>query len=148
MRNLFLFIAAAVAVAILGMTVTLWRVDDGIDRFRENPLALTVARRAYVMAQVHRDNIFQRLLSPVATVVAVKRFAGHCLDPVSEVRQAPASNRPGMPALMPGPAQPDAAALREYKAQVRFYTFFAVPVADVSVSCGGDGASERIQQAR
>jgi len=141
MRTLLLLFAGATAVAILGITITTWRIDDGLDRFRQDPLAHTVARDAYLMAQVHRDNIFQRLLAPFARVVSVTRRAGHCLAPASRVTQTPLPAGSGPPALARIPGRPAEAALREYTAQVRFYTFFAIPAGEVYLSCGGHDAS-------
>ena len=137
MRILLLFFAGVTAVAILGITVTMWRVDDGIDRFRQDPLAHTVARDAWLMAHVHRDNIFQRLLTPFARVVSVSRRAGHCLEPVSRVTQTPLPAGSGPPALARIPGRPDEEALREYQAHVRFYTLFAIPAGDFYLECGG-----------
>lgn len=92
------------------------------------------------------DHVERPTMPPLrATFLYTLRTLTMDFEKAARVR---APNQPGMPALMPGPAHPDAAALRAYKAQVRFYTFFAVPVAEVYVSCGGDIVSERIEQAR
>ena len=101
------------------LSVALGRVivDDGIDSFRDDPVAYAVARNAHVLADAHRDNLIQRLVAPAGRVVAVTFKPGHCA-------LAPGSNR-----------------LREYTALVRFHTFFGYPVEDVYVECGGESAS-------
>lgn len=117
----FLFFSV-VGLPLLSITVARLVVDDGIENFRGDPVAYEVARRAYVMAEAHRDNPMQRLIAPAARVVAVTRKPGHC------------------PPSSGADFRPDAAVLREYTAQVRFHTFFGYPVEDVYIECGGDSA--------
>ena len=117
LRVLSVLLGLTVLVAF-GLVVTRWTVDEGIDRFRGDPVAHAIAREAYMMAWVHRDNPIQRALAPAARVVAVERKPGHCRG-----------------SLTPEPL------LRDYTARVRFYTAFRIPMADVYITCGGGSAS-------
>lgn len=119
LRVLSVLLGLTVFVAF-GLVVTRWTVDEGIDRFRADPVAHAIAGRAYMMAWVHRDNPIQRALAPAARVVAVERKPGHC-------------TRRGSPTPEP--------LLRDYTARVRFYTVFRLPMADVYLTCGGRSAS-------
>jgi hypothetical protein len=133
----FLFVSM-VALPLLSVALGRLIVDDGIDSFRSDPAAWAVARNAHVMADAHRDNLLQRLMAPAGRVIAVTLRPGHCRQSAgSGSRPTPA--RPARrPSLEPGPAQPAAAVLREYTAQVRFHTFFGYPVEDVYLQCGGE----------
>jgi hypothetical protein len=135
----FLFVSM-VALPLLSVALGRVIVDDGIDGFRSDPVAYAAARNALVLADAHRDNLIQRLVAPAGRVIAVTFKPGHCGQPPgSSVR--PALQRPvRRPALAKDPAQPPAALLREYTAQVRFHTFFGYPVEDVHVECGGESA--------
>lgn len=134
-------LVSVVALPLLSITVGRLVVDDGIENFRSDPLAYKVARNAYDLAQRHRDNAVQRLFAPAARVVAVTFKPGHCLKAASSV-SSPSSNGQGRrPSPGKASADPDAAALREYTAQVRFHTFFGYPVEDVFLECGGDSVS-------
>ncbi len=136
----FLFVSV-VALPLLSVTAARLIIDDGIESFRSDPVAYKVASKAYAMAQVHRDNPIQRLMAPAGRVVAVTRKPGHCVQPPATAARPSTNNPTGYPSLAKVPEQPDAAVLREYTAQVRFYTFFGYPVEDVYVECGGDSAS-------
>jgi hypothetical protein len=136
----FLFVSV-VALPLLSVALGRVIVDDGIDSFRDDPVAYAVARNAHVLADAHRDNLIQRLVAPAGRVIAVTFKPGHCaLAPGGSA--GPAFQRPARrPALAKDPAQPPAALLREYTAQVRFHTFFGFPVEDVYVECGGEYVS-------
>jgi hypothetical protein len=136
----FLFLSM-VALPLLSVTLGRVLVDDGIDRFRNDPAAWAVARNAVALADAHRDHPIQRLIAPAGRVVAVTLRPGHCkLAPGSSARLV-LDRRARRPALAQDPAQPAAALLREYTAQVRFHTFFGYPVEDVLVECGGESVS-------
>ena len=112
----------SIAFAASGLFVTRWTVDAGIDRFRADPVEHAIAREAYLMAWVHRDNPIQRALAPAARVVAVERKPGHCTRSESLTPESP---------------------FRDYTARVRFYTVFRLPMANVYITCGGRSASSR-----
>jgi hypothetical protein len=122
------------------LSVALGRViiDDGIDSFRNDPVAYAVAADAHALADAHRDNLIQRLVAPAGRVIAVTFKPGHCrLAPGSSSRRV-LERRTRRPALAQDPARPAAALLREYTAQVRFHTFFGYPIEDIHVECGGE----------
>lgn len=133
----FLFLSM-VALPLLSVALGRVVVDDGIDRFRNDPAAWAVARNAHALADAHRDNLIQRLVAPAGQVIAVTRKPGHCAQAPGSSARPPLNRRAARPALAPVPAQPAAALLREYTAQVRFHTFFGYPVEDVYVECGGE----------
>lgn len=133
----FLFLSM-VALPLLSVALGRVIVDDGIDRFRNDPAAWAVARNAHALADAHRDNLIQRLVAPAGQVIAVTLKPGHCAQAPGSSPQPPLNRRAARPALAPVPAQPAAALLREYTAQVRFHTFFGYPVEDVNVECGGE----------
>lgn len=131
-------LVSVVVLPLLSVTVALLGVDDGIESFRSDPVAYEVAKSAFRAAQASRDNPIQRLVAPAGRVVAVTRKPGHCLQPVSSVReQLPPNGQAGRPSLAQEPEHPDAAVMREYTALVRFHNFFGYPVEDVYVECGG-----------
>ncbi len=121
-RTSLIVLTLFVALPAVGLAVAKWSIEDGTDSFRSDPIEHEVARRAYSMAWVHRDNPIQRLLSPAGRVVAVTQAPGHC------------ASKPGLL---------NDRAIREYTALVRFYTFFGYPAGDVYLSCGGTAASSR-----
>ena len=134
-----LFLLIMLVLPPVGLAVARWSVDDGIDGFQADPIAHEVAKRAYSMAWVHRDNPIQRMLSPAGRVVAVTRAPAHC---TTSKRRIYGSSRPGA-SLMRIPPQPIDRVIREYTALVRFYSFFGYPVSDVYISCGGSSASSQ-----
>lgn len=136
----FLFVSM-VALPLLSVALGRVIVDDGIDRFRNDPAAWAVARNALARADAHRDNLIQRLVAPAGRVIAVTRKPGHCVQAPGSSLRPLTNRRAARPALTPDPAQPAAAVLREYTAQVRFHTFFGYPVEDVHVECGGERVS-------
>lgn len=136
----FLFLSM-VALPLLSVALGRVVVDDGIDRFRNDPAAWAVARNAHALADAHRDNLIQRLVAPAGQVIAVTRKPGHCAQAPGSSPRLPLDRRAARPALAPVPDQPAAALLREYTAQVRFHTFFGYPVEDVYVECGGERVS-------
>lgn len=138
----FLFVSM-VALPLLSVTLGRLIVDDGIERFRNDPAAYAVARNAHVMADLHRDNLVQRLVAPAGRVVAVTLKPGHCAQAPGAGSRQVLKRRVGRSSLANDPGQPAPAVLREYTAQVRFHTFFGYPVEDVYVECGGDSVSNR-----
>lgn len=90
-------------------------IPDGVDRFRDDRATYVVVAEAYEAAWLLNDNPVVRLLLPAARVTEVKYEPGSC--PVGE----------------PGSDSPYA----QYKARVRFYTFFAIPGPSIVVTCGG-----------
>ena len=118
----------------VGLAVAVWIVDDGIDRFQADPVVHEVARRAYSMAWIHRDNPIQRLLTPAARVVTVTRAPKLCTSREPRAYVPPPSPRAS---LVPSPPHGG----REYVALVRFYSFFGYPMSDVYITCGGSAAS-------
>ena len=107
-------------VAILGLAwflVPFWLISSGVARFERNPdLAIgRVAAAAYEAAWMRNDNPIGRMLMPAARVRRVWRDPGHC---------APSE---------PGGREPYA----DYRAEVRFYTYFGIPAKVVHVTCGG-----------
>ena len=118
----------------VGLAVAVWIVDDGIDRFQADPVVHEVARRAYSMAWIHRDNPIQRVLAPAARVVTVTRAPGLCTSREPRAYVPPPSSRAS---LVPSPSH----AGREYVALIRFYSFFGYPMSDVYTTCGGSAAS-------
>ncbi len=133
-------LVSVVVLPLLSITVGRLVIDDGIESFRGDPLAYKVARNAYDMAQRHRDSAFQRLVAPAGRVVAVTFKPGHCLKAASSASLPSSNDKVRRPALGKTSADPDAAVMREYTAQVRFHTFFGYPVEDVFLECGGDSA--------
>ncbi|MBM4220399.1 MAG: hypothetical protein FJ170_00450 [Gammaproteobacteria bacterium] len=133
----FLFLSM-VALPLLSITLGRVLIDDGIDSFRNDPVAYAVARDAHALADAHRDNLLQRLMAPAGRVVAVTLKPGHCMQAPGSSSRRVLDRRARRPALAPDPARPAAALLREYTAQVRFHTFFGYPVEDVYVECGGE----------
>ena len=137
----FLFVAVVV-LPLLSVTVGRLFSDDGIESFRNDPVAYKVARKAFVAAQLYRDNPVQRLMAPVGRVVAVTLKPGHCLQPSAGAgTQTPSNSMAGRRSFGKASEDPDAPVMREYTAQVRFNTFFGYPIEDVYVECGGDSVS-------
>ncbi len=137
-----LILVGLVALLAVGLVVAILITDDGIEGFSDDPAAYRVAQEAYKMAWVHRDNPIQRVLTPAARVVLVARLAGHCTSPNgwSGTRSLP-NDRSSVPAIGPRPDSPFTDVEREYISQVRFYTFFGYPVANVFLTCGNSSAS-------
>jgi hypothetical protein len=94
-----------------------WAVSDGVGRFdrRADPTYAHVAQLAYQDAWTHNDNPIARLALPAARVQRVWRDPGHC------------------PAGWPGGNEPYA----DWRADVRFYTYFGIPGPLLRVTCGG-----------
>jgi hypothetical protein len=105
----------AVLIGVLGIVTTAVFVDDGTAQFVRDPAKLETARSAYNLAWVHRDHPLQRLFTPVHSVHSMRVLPGHC-------RGSPA---------------------RDTVVRVRFYSLFAIAVADVYVTCGGHSAHNR-----
>jgi hypothetical protein len=137
LRVSLLVLAGLVVLPVIGLVVAVLITDDGIDSFRDDPVAHWVAQDAYSFAWVHHDNPIQRSLSPAARVVIVKHVGDHCAKPKGWSGYAPSnSGRPSFPAISREPESPYADVEREYVAQVRFYTFFGYPADDVYLTCG------------
>jgi hypothetical protein len=137
--NILLVVAA---LPFIGLVVSVLITNDGINDFDASPAAHWAAEKAYTFAQVHRDNPLQRLLTPAAQVVMVKRMPDHCTRPKIRSYIALDSNgQQGPRAIQPGPSSPFADVEREYIAQVRFFTFFGYPADDVYITC--DSASSQ-----
>jgi hypothetical protein len=94
-----------------------WAIPDGIAGFdrHPDPTYAYVAQQAYNDAWMHNDNPIARLALPAVRVVRVWRDPGHC--PPSE----------------PGGREPYA----DWRAEVRFYTYFGIPGPLLRVTCGG-----------
>ncbi len=137
----FLFVSM-VALPLLSVALGRVIVTDGIDSFRSDPAAWAVARNAHVMADAHRDNLIRRLVAPAGRVVAVTLRPGHCKQPSGSGSRPALDRRARRSSLAQDPAQPDAAVLRQYTAQVRFHTFFGYPVEDVYLECGGESVGD------
>ena len=90
-------------------------ISDGVDRFRDDRARYVVAAEAYEAAWLLNDHPAARILFPAARVTEVKYEPGSC------------------PEGEPGSDSPYA----QYRARVRFYTFFAIPGPSVVVTCGG-----------
>jgi hypothetical protein len=90
-------------------------IPDGVERFHDDPASLAVAGAALEAAWILNDNPLGQLLFPAARVSAVEFVPGSC------------------PAGEPGAASPHA----QYTARVRFYTLFAIPGPNATVTCGG-----------
>ena len=107
LRVLLLVLAGLVALPVIGLVVAVLITDDGIDSFRDDPVAHWVAQEAYSFAWVHRDNPIQRVLAPAARVVMVKRMPEHCTTPEGSSGYATSNgDRSSFPALAPGPESP------------------------------------------
>ena len=89
-------------------------ISDGVDRFSD-PARRAVAGRAVEAAWLLQDNPIARAAAPGARVVEVRADPGHC---------SPAE---------PGGREPYA----DYRARVRYHTFFGLPAGTVYVRCGG-----------
>ena len=107
-----LYTLALVGLLTVGRWVTRTATAGGYDAGGE-PAAETVARASSELAHAMLDHPLQRLLIPVWRVVDVRREPGHCEEPL-------------------GPLD-----LRDYVADVRLYTLFALPYRTVAVTCGG-----------
>ena len=94
-----------------------WAISDGIERFdREaDPAYAFVAQQAYHDAWMHNDNPIARIALPAVRVRRVWRDPGHC------------------PGGQPGAQEPYA----DWRAEVRFYTYFGIPGPLLRVTCGG-----------
>ena len=94
-----------------------WAIPDGIGRFdrHPDPTYAYVAQKAYYDAWMHHDNPIQRVAMPGVRVRHVWRDPGHC------------------PRSDPGGREPYA----DWRAEVRFYTYFGIPGPLLSVACGG-----------
>jgi hypothetical protein len=108
--------------ALLGGTAAwflapFWAIPTGIDRFDRyaDPTYAWIAQKAYDAAWMHNDNPILRLGLPATRVGRVWREPGHC--PINE----------------PGGREPYA----DWRAEVRFYTYFGIPGPRLRVSCGG-----------
>jgi len=78
-----------------------------------DPAAEEVARASSELAYAMLDHPVQRLFIPAWRVVDVRREPGRCTE-------------------LLGPSE-----LRDYVAEVRLYTLFALPYRTVTVTCGG-----------
>lgn len=131
-----------IAIPVIGLTFAAMTTSDGIEGFGEEPIEHYVAERAYSMAWNTRDNPIQRILSPAARVVLVKRMPGHCTSPKNSSWSPRSAADSSMRwALERAPEPPFEDTDREYISQVRFFTFFGYPAGDIYVTCGGDSGS-------
>jgi hypothetical protein len=94
-----------------------WAISDGIERLdrHPDPTYAYVGQQAYHDAWMHHDNPIQRVAMPAVRVSRVWRDPGHC------------------PQDDPGGREPYA----DWRAEVRFYTYFGIPGPVLSVTCGG-----------
>lgn len=103
-----------VALLIVGWaSAPFWLIPNGIHSF--DGAARQVAGEAHQAAWSHNDNPLGRLAFPAARVQRVWREPGHC--------------RRGEP----GGLEPFA----DWRAEVRFFSYFAIPGPVVHVRCGG-----------
>jgi hypothetical protein len=95
----------------------LWLIGSGVEGFDRgpDPRAAAMAHEAQMAAWMHNDNPIGRVLWPAARVERVWWEPGHCPSP-----------GPGADGW-----------LAAYRAQVRFYSFFAIPGPVLDVTCGG-----------
>jgi hypothetical protein len=109
--------AAAAGGLLAWALAPFWAVPTGIDRYDgyENPTFAYIAQEAYERAWMHHDNPIMRLAFPAARVRRVWRDPGHC------------------PPGEPGGREPYA----DWRAEVRYYTYFGIPGSLLRVSCGG-----------
>ena len=103
---------ALVGLLAVGRWLTPAVVSDGYDAGAD-VAAATVARASAELAYSTLDHPVQRLLIPARRVVDVRREPGNCSEPL-------------------GPPEH-----REYVADVRLYTLFALLYRTVTVTCGG-----------
>ena len=108
-----LLIFALIALAMLGHFATKAVVNDGVEDF-DVPEVQEFAQDAVTGAWFLIDNPIQRIYIPAVRVTAVERIPGHCSDPT----------------IPRGPR-------RDYRAEVRTYTLFAIPAGRLEVTCGG-----------
>ncbi len=94
-----------------------WAIPDGVGRYDryEDPTFAYVGQEAYERAWMFNDNPIGRLALPAARVRRVWRDPGHC------------------PPSDPGGREPYA----DWRAEVRYYTYFGIPGPVLHVSCGG-----------
>jgi hypothetical protein len=94
-----------------------WAISDGIGRFdrHADPTYAYVAQQAYHDAWMHNDSPIARVAMPAARVRHVWRDPGHCSQDEPGGRQAYA----------------------DWRAEVRFYTYFGIPGPVLRVTCGG-----------
>ncbi len=94
-----------------------WAISDGIGRLdrHPDPTYAFIAQQAYNDAWMHHDNPIQRVAMPAVRVRRVWRDPGHC------------------PRDEPGGREPYA----DWRAEVRFYTYFGIPGPLLHVTCGG-----------
>ncbi len=94
-----------------------WAIPTGENSFASHPDPAmgAVAASAMQAASIHNDNPIGRLLLPAPRVVRVWKDPGRC------------------PATDPGGQEPFA----DYRAGVRFHTYFGIPVKTLRVTCGG-----------
>ena len=97
--------------------VPFWAISDGIERFdrHADPTYAYIAQQAYQDAWIHNDNPIARLAMPAVRIQRVWRDPGHC------------------PSGEPGGREPYA----DWRAEVRFYSYFGIPGPVLRVSCGG-----------
>ncbi|MFN2564695.1 MAG: hypothetical protein ABR499_06740 [Gemmatimonadaceae bacterium] len=94
-----------------------WAIRTGIEPFDRyaDPAYAYIAQEAYQAAWMHNDNPVTRLALPAARVRRVWRDPAHC------------------PPGEPGGREPYA----DWRAEVRYYTYFGIPGPLLRVSCGG-----------
>jgi hypothetical protein len=109
-------IAVSAGVAAWGLA-PFWAISDGVGRFDQHrdPTYAYVAQQAYQAALMHNDNPLARLALPAVRVQRVWRDPGHC------------------PSAEPGGREPHA----DWRADVRFFTYFGLPGPMLRVTCGG-----------
>lgn len=107
-----LYALALVGSVTVGHAVTRAVAGRGYDAGAD-AAAATVAREAHQLTYAMLDHPVQRLFIPGWRVVDVRLEPGRCTEPLGEP------------------------ALRDYVADVRLYTFFALPYRTVAVTCGG-----------
>lgn len=103
---------ALVGLVTMGRFVTDLAVTEGYAGGGTTAEA-TVGRASAELAYSMLDHPVQRLLLPAWRVVEVRSEKAHCTEPLGEP------------------------ALRDYVAEVRLYTLFALPYRTVTVTCGG-----------
>ena len=102
-----------VVILLLLSVLSPARRGDGVNDYRDDPLAYATAVDAYRSAGILLDNPLSRLVVRARRVTRVWRDPGHCRDP------------------RPSEAQ------GEYRATVRTYTWLGLPATEIDARCGG-----------
>jgi hypothetical protein len=111
-RRLVVLGIAMKVLGVAGMLIPRFLIHDGVDNFRDDPLAYATATDAYKGAQQMNHRV-GKLLLPGARVRRVWREPGHCTATSANGPQA------------------------DYRAEVRMYTWFGIPGPVVQARCGG-----------